>query len=518
MENTGTIIEQGATLNHNGTPDGVAHNEYIGLINTFIMENPVSEDAVVGHEVKSRAFNNVIENNLIQDTATGTASYAIDLPDAGNAIIQGNTIEKGPDAQTGIMIHYGGPEQQNPGTLTVTDNTFIDNYSNPTAVTAVWNQGMNANVTVAANTFEDNTPNTILSGPGTATANISSTGTVLASSSSTLPTTTAMTTNFSGSSAAETFTFTKAAYTVIGGSGHLTVTNALMNDYVLGGSGGITFTGGAGLIYTAAGSTNLLTVDGAAVIFSSGNDTINVEKGLPHISVFGTATVNNYSPNTTDFFVTGDMTLHENSAYYDAFKVLTGGTVTVDGKAQNQLVQDQGGTFIYNSGTDAGSFTGYIQAGSDAAKTMTLTAFQNTIMTNSITVTAGNYSIGLGGGTVDAHADGGTISVVNSGPSMSFIGGSGSTTINTGNGAAHIVMGTGVTSVTGLKTAPASTYEVDLGTSNGGTMTIADFKSGVDHLVTGSGVTISSETVVGVSLHVVTSNHATVVLTGVHSL
>ena len=405
IENTGTIIEQGVTLNHNGTEDGVAHNEYIGLINTFIMENSVSEDAIVGHEVKSRAFNNVIENNLIKDTATGTASYSIDLPDGGNAIIQGNTIEKGPNAQTAVMIHYGGEEQYNPGTLTITDDTFINDYTNPDAlVTAVSNQSLNTNVTVSDNTFENKTPATILSGPGTVTANISATGTVLASSSNTLPTTTAMTTSFAGLSAAETFTFTKVNYTVVGGTGHLTVTNALMNDNVVGGSGGVTFTGATGVVYTAAGSANLLTITGGVGIESYGNDTINLEKGLSHVNVYGTATVNDSSTGTTDFYVSGNMTLHEDSNYYDTFKILTGGTVTVDGTAENQQVQDQGGTFNFNTGTNVGSYTGYFLGGSDNAKTVSLTAWQNSLMTNSVTLTAGNYSIALGGGTVDAHA------------------------------------------------------------------------------------------------------------------
>lgn len=149
---------------------------------------------------------------------------------------------------------------------------------------------------------------------------------------------------------------------------------------------------------------------------------------------------------------------------------------------------------------------------------MFITAFQNASITNSITVTTGNYSISLGGGTVDAHADAGTISLGSSGPTMSFIGGSGSTYINTANGAAYIVMGTGTTTATGVKTAPASTYEVDLGTSDGGTMTITDFKSGVDQLVMGAGVTISSETIVGASLHINTSNNAQVILSGVSHL
>jgi hypothetical protein len=41
-------------FDHNGAGDGQSHNIYIGEINTFVMTNSISEDAVVGHEVKSR--------------------------------------------------------------------------------------------------------------------------------------------------------------------------------------------------------------------------------------------------------------------------------------------------------------------------------------------------------------------------------------------------------------------------------------------------------------------------------
>ena len=62
---------------------------------------------------------------------------------------------------------------------------------------------------------------------------------------------------------------------------------------------------------------------------------INLEKGLSHVNVYGTTTVNDSSTGTTDFYVSGNMTLHEDSNYYDTFKILTGGTVTVDGTSEN---------------------------------------------------------------------------------------------------------------------------------------------------------------------------------------
>jgi hypothetical protein len=64
---------------------------------------------VVGHDIKSRAQNTIIENNRIFDLNNppgNGASYEIDLPNSGNATITGNVIEKGPNAQN-YIIAYG---------------------------------------------------------------------------------------------------------------------------------------------------------------------------------------------------------------------------------------------------------------------------------------------------------------------------------------------------------------------------------------------------------------------------
>ena len=100
VANTGTIVVQGSAFDHNGIATRLGHNLYIGDVAQFTMTNSVSEDAMVGHEVKSRAFNNDIENNLIKDGPTGTSSYDIDIPNGGNALIQGNTIKRARKAKT----------------------------------------------------------------------------------------------------------------------------------------------------------------------------------------------------------------------------------------------------------------------------------------------------------------------------------------------------------------------------------------------------------------------------------
>ncbi len=274
------------------------------------------------------------------------------------------------------MIHYGGLHANNPGSLTVSNNTLIDDYSKPGAVIAVLNQTLNTNVTVSDNTFENNTPTTIFSGPGTVSANIAANATMVASSSSALPPTTNGTMNYSSTTAPVTYRFTSSGHTVIGGAGLLTVPNAGNNDIVLGGSGGVNFTGSGGMVYTVAGSSSTLTLTGAVTVQSAGNDAIVVQGNNALVTLDGTETVANNTDGKVQFFVRGDAAVNESGQATENVSVLSGGTLTEHGTTKSQAISDQGGTFTFNTGTNAGSFSGYIQATSVSAKTVSLTSWQ----------------------------------------------------------------------------------------------------------------------------------------------
>ncbi len=51
-------------------------------------------------------MNTTITGSRIQDNS-GDASYSIDLPQGGNALIQGNTIQKGVNAPNPVIIAFG---------------------------------------------------------------------------------------------------------------------------------------------------------------------------------------------------------------------------------------------------------------------------------------------------------------------------------------------------------------------------------------------------------------------------
>lgn len=130
---TGTILIQNSEFSHNGAGDGYTHNLYVGVIASLTIEDSYFHDAVVGHEIKSRALSTTITGNRIQDNANGTASYSIDLPDGGVAVVENNTIEKGPNASNVFSLHFGGEGTPYANSaLTVSDNTLISD--NPAGV------------------------------------------------------------------------------------------------------------------------------------------------------------------------------------------------------------------------------------------------------------------------------------------------------------------------------------------------------------------------------------------------
>ena len=123
-----TVDITNSEFSRNGIENGQTHNIYIGDIAQLNISASYFHDALGGHEIKSRAENNSITNSRIQDGPTADASYSIDIPNGGNAVISLDTIEKGPNSAQGAIIHYGG--ELNPvyvsSSLTITDNVIID--------------------------------------------------------------------------------------------------------------------------------------------------------------------------------------------------------------------------------------------------------------------------------------------------------------------------------------------------------------------------------------------------------
>ncbi len=106
-DTSGSITINNSEFANNGAGDGFTHNLYVGEIATLTVNNSLFTSAVVGHEIKSRALNTIVENSRIIDGATGTASYSIDAPNGGNVVLTNDVIEKGPNSQNSAIISIG---------------------------------------------------------------------------------------------------------------------------------------------------------------------------------------------------------------------------------------------------------------------------------------------------------------------------------------------------------------------------------------------------------------------------
>ena len=126
---TSAIVIKNSTFRGNGNCIAAcAHGIYVGHVALLRVENSKFEAQHVGHHIKSRAVRTEIVNNSVQDGATGSASYLVDLPNGGSALISGNIFEKGPlssNKRTAIAI--GAEKETNPpGDILVQDNSFTN--------------------------------------------------------------------------------------------------------------------------------------------------------------------------------------------------------------------------------------------------------------------------------------------------------------------------------------------------------------------------------------------------------
>jgi hypothetical protein len=110
-DEAGSIAIRDSEFAHNGDAagpgSGYTHNLYAGAVGKLDIENSYFHDAIVGHEIKSRALITIINNTRVVDGPTGTGSYSIDLPNGGQASITNTRIEKGPHSPQGVIVTFG---------------------------------------------------------------------------------------------------------------------------------------------------------------------------------------------------------------------------------------------------------------------------------------------------------------------------------------------------------------------------------------------------------------------------
>jgi|GEM_PF-1062178 len=123
-----TILVEHSEFANNGFGDGFSHNIYVNRVGTFILQYCYMHHAKIGHNVKSRANQNIIRYNRIMDENTGNSSMLLDLPNGGESLVIGNLFHQGANATNNNSLTYGLEGLTNSSKeLYVVNNTFVNN-------------------------------------------------------------------------------------------------------------------------------------------------------------------------------------------------------------------------------------------------------------------------------------------------------------------------------------------------------------------------------------------------------
>ena len=105
------------------------HLLYIGRIARVDITGSRFHQGFEGHLIKSRARVTRIAYNLIFDGPGGGASYAVDLPNGGDATLIGNIIGQSSDTQNPVMVAYGAEGKAwDSNHLLMSHNTLVSDF------------------------------------------------------------------------------------------------------------------------------------------------------------------------------------------------------------------------------------------------------------------------------------------------------------------------------------------------------------------------------------------------------
>jgi hypothetical protein len=89
----------GCEFGHNGAGDGQSHTLYVGAIARLTVRGSYFHHCRVGHLLKTRAERSDIRYSRLTDEEGGRASYELEFPNGGRAIVVGNIIQQGPQTE-----------------------------------------------------------------------------------------------------------------------------------------------------------------------------------------------------------------------------------------------------------------------------------------------------------------------------------------------------------------------------------------------------------------------------------
>lgn len=112
---------------HNGHGDGYSHNLYAGAIGRLSVTESYLHHARSGHLLKSRAARNDILCNRLTDEEGGRASYELEFPSGGVAVVVGNIVAQGARTENPVLVSFGAEGfRWSRNALYLVNNTLVD--------------------------------------------------------------------------------------------------------------------------------------------------------------------------------------------------------------------------------------------------------------------------------------------------------------------------------------------------------------------------------------------------------
>ena len=117
------------------------HLLYVGRIASLKVSGSRFHQGHIGHLLKSRARRTELAYNLLVDGAGGRASYEVDLPNGGDALLIGNVIGQSAQSENAVVVAYGAEGNAWPHSrLRLAHNTLVSDGVRPATFLRVWTQ------------------------------------------------------------------------------------------------------------------------------------------------------------------------------------------------------------------------------------------------------------------------------------------------------------------------------------------------------------------------------------------
>lgn len=130
-------------------PGLLHHLLYVGRIGSLTVTGSRFSQGYLGHLVKSRARRTTLAYNLIVDGSAGSASYEVDLPNGGDALLVGNVVGQSAASPNLTVVSFGAEgDAWADSRLRMVNNTLVSASASPATFVRVWGEKLPAGVDV----------------------------------------------------------------------------------------------------------------------------------------------------------------------------------------------------------------------------------------------------------------------------------------------------------------------------------------------------------------------------------